>query len=174
MKTCSASHGSRGQDDVPILANDVPHSQRVPDDRLTFADQQRSDPTLQTFWGLARSGQQGQQQDFSFIILSGLLYRQCNTDHTADPTTSSTADPTTSSTADPTNHHRTQLVLPAHQRLTVLQLAHAVPMAGHMGQAKTAQRILLHFWWPGILADVAEHCRVCTVCQKCARRETRD
>ena len=146
------------RDNVPILATDVPHSQPVPGDRLTFADQQRSDPTLQTFWGLARSGQQGQQQDFSFIILSGLLYRQCNTDHTADPTT----------------HHRTQLVLPAHRRLTVLQLAHAVPMAGHMGQAKTAQRILLHFWWPGILADVAEHCRVCSVCQKCARRETRD
>ena len=56
---------------------------------------------------------------------------------------------------NPTTHHRTQLVLPAHRRLTVLQLAHAVPMAGHMGQAKTAQRILLHLCWPGILADVS-------------------
>ena len=33
---------------------------------------------------------------------------------------------------------------------------------------------LLHFWWPGVFADVTEHCCVCSVCQKYARRETRD
>ena len=86
------------------------------------------------------------------------IYRQCNTDHAADRIT----------------HHRSQLVLPAHRRITVLQLAHGVRMASHMGQAKTAQRIFLHFWWPGILADVAEHCCVCSLCQKCARGETQD
>ena len=33
---------------------------------------------------------------------------------------------------------------------------------------------LLHFWWLGVFADVTEHCCVCSVCQKYARRETRD
>ena len=33
---------------------------------------------------------------------------------------------------------------------------------------------LLHFWWPGVLPDVTEHCCVCSVCQKYAHRETRD
>ena len=34
-----------------------------------------------------------------------------------------------------------QLILPVQCRYGVLQLAHAIPLAGHLGKDKTAQRI---------------------------------
>ena len=50
-----------------------------------------------------------------------------------------------------------QLVLPTPCRKTVLQLAHELPLAGHMGKKKTAEQILQHFYWPSLFQDVAEH-----------------
>ena len=38
-----------------------------------------------------------------------------------------------------------QLILPVVCRKAVIQLAHAIPLAGHMGRMKTAQRILQRF-----------------------------
>lgn len=61
-----------------------------------------------------------------------------------------------------------QLVLPAACRKMVLQLAHAIPLAGHMGRKKTAQRILTRFYWPNVFKDAAEICRTCKECQKTA------
>ena len=59
-----------------------------------------------------------------------------------------------------------QLVLPQQCRQTVLQLAHDVPMSGHMGISKTKECILQQYYWPGIFSDVAAYCRTCEVCQK--------
>ena len=64
-----------------------------------------------------------------------------------------------------------QLVLPRQYRGTVLELAHAVPMAGHLGKQKTAQRILQRFYWPTLFRDVAEFCRSCGSCQKLSKRK---
>ena len=61
-----------------------------------------------------------------------------------------------------------QLVLPTPCRKTVLQLAHELPLAGHMGKKKTSERILQRFYWPTLFHDVAEHCRICGECQKTA------
>ena len=61
-----------------------------------------------------------------------------------------------------------QLVLPASCRKAVLQLAHAIPLAGHMGRKKTAQRILARFYWHNVFKDAAEICRTCKECQKTA------
>ena len=58
-----------------------------------------------------------------------------------------------------------QLVLPTPCRKTVLQLAHELPLAGHMGKKKTSERILQRFYWPTLFHDVAEHCRICGECQ---------
>ena len=63
-----------------------------------------------------------------------------------------------------------QLVLPKQCRKTVLQLAHEIPLAGHMGKGKTTQRILQRFYWPTVYQDVAEFCRSCERCQKCPHR----
>lgn len=64
-----------------------------------------------------------------------------------------------------------QLVLPQQCRETVLQLAHKVPLAGHMDKTKTARRILQRFYWPSLFKDVADYCRCCPECQKCSTRK---
>ena len=61
-----------------------------------------------------------------------------------------------------------QLVLPTSCRKAVLQLAHAIPLAGHLGRKKTAQRILQRFYWPNMFKDAAEFCTTCQECQKTA------
>ena len=64
-----------------------------------------------------------------------------------------------------------QLVLPKRCWKTVLQLAHEIPLAGHMGKGKTTQRVLQRFYWPTVYQDVAEFCRSCESCQKCPHRK---
>lgn len=59
-----------------------------------------------------------------------------------------------------------QLVLPKVCRTTVLELAHSIPMAEHLGKEKTTKRILRQFYWPTLHRDVAEYCQRCDACQK--------
>ena len=59
-----------------------------------------------------------------------------------------------------------QLVLPRQACKIVLELAHSIPMAGHLGKRKTLQRILKRFYWPSIFKDVDEFCHNCCECQK--------
>ena len=61
---------------------------------------------------------------------------------------------------------REQLVLPKLCRAMVLQVAHTIPLAGHLGRNKTAQRIRQRFFLPNITKDVANYCRSCAQCQK--------
>ena len=64
-----------------------------------------------------------------------------------------------------------QLVLPYKCRGFVLQLAHDVPMAGHLGTTKTRQRVSQRYYWPGVFSDVAQYVRSCEVCQRCVPRQ---
>ena len=59
-----------------------------------------------------------------------------------------------------------QLVLPKCFRQPVLQLAHDLPTAGHLGVTKTTKRILQQYYGPGIFKDVTDYCRTCEVCQR--------
>ena len=43
-------------------------------------------------------------------------------------------------------------------RGVVLQMAHDIPFAGHLGKEKTAQWILQRFYWPTLYHDVAKYC----------------
>ena len=63
-----------------------------------------------------------------------------------------------------------QLVLPKACRDPVLQMAHAIPMAGHLGRKKTTERVLQRFFWPGVSKDVAEYCKNCPSCQKASSK----
>ena len=63
-----------------------------------------------------------------------------------------------------------QVVVPHVLRHSVLQLAHSIPLAGHLGIAKTLDRVLQHYFWPGVFSDVRRYCKVCPDCQKCAKR----
>jgi len=58
-----------------------------------------------------------------------------------------------------------QIVLPQKLQEEVLALAHASPMAGHLGVNKTYHKILTHFYWPKLKRDVAQFCRTCHICQ---------
>ena len=61
-----------------------------------------------------------------------------------------------------------QLIFPVPCREKVLKLAHTVPLAGHLGQKKTADRILKRFFWPRIFHDVKQYCQSCEECQHTA------
>ena len=58
-----------------------------------------------------------------------------------------------------------QIVVPTVHRREVLELAHNLPMSGHLGIRKTYNRVLQHFYWPGLKRDVAKWCRQCHTCQ---------
>ncbi|XP_073721213.1 uncharacterized protein [Misgurnus anguillicaudatus] len=58
-----------------------------------------------------------------------------------------------------------QVVVPAVYRSDILYLAHDHCLSGHLGVKKTLDRVLRHFFWPGVKTDVAQHCRSCHVCQ---------
>ncbi len=47
----------------------------------------------------------------------------------------------------------------------LLEELHSCPAAGHLGSAKTYERLTRRFWWPGIRGDVMEYCRKCIPCQ---------
>ncbi|XP_065198307.1 uncharacterized protein LOC135829851 [Sycon ciliatum] len=133
----------------PISAPDLPDATR-------FADEQRRDPSLSPCWDYATGRHKTPVNGSTFCVRQGLLYREYSPDGEAGMDTTSP-------------YYRLQLVLPTERRSTILHLGHTVPMAGHMGQAKTSQRILLRFWWPTILQDVAQYCSACEPCQRTAR-----
>ena len=58
-----------------------------------------------------------------------------------------------------------QIVVPQNSRETILKLALSTPMAGHLGVNKTCNRILSHFYWPGVRKDVVKFCKLCHTCQ---------
>ena len=58
-----------------------------------------------------------------------------------------------------------QIVVPTVHRREVLELAHDLPVSGHLGLRKTYNRVLQHFFWPGLKRDVAKWCKECHTCQ---------
>lgn len=104
---------------------------------------QHSDSTLET----ARSAADGKLQGFFWE--DGLLYRWW--------------------TPQKDEEAIQQLVLPQQYRQSVLETAHSIPMAGHLGQKKTTSRVQQRFFWPRLREDVAEMCKGCVQCQKTAR-----
>lgn len=59
-----------------------------------------------------------------------------------------------------------QLILPKTYGRAVLDIAHSIPIVGHLGKEKTAQRILRRFYWPTLFRDVTEYVKSCTLCQR--------
>ncbi|KAK7166228.1 hypothetical protein R3I93_006107 [Phoxinus phoxinus] len=58
-----------------------------------------------------------------------------------------------------------QIVVPLTFRPHVLSLAHDHPWSGHLGITKTYDRVLQHFFWPGLKSDVVRYCKTCHICQ---------
>ncbi|XP_077318945.1 uncharacterized protein LOC143940971 [Lithobates pipiens] len=59
-----------------------------------------------------------------------------------------------------------QLVVPSQFRGPLLKVAHEIPLAGHLGITKTRGRLVHNFYWPRMLADIADYCRSCVTCQR--------
>ncbi|XP_072030803.1 uncharacterized protein [Amphiura filiformis] len=57
-----------------------------------------------------------------------------------------------------------QVVVPKQYRVNIMEMAH--DNAGHMGVQKTKDRVLAHFYWPGVFQDIQRYCRTCDVCQR--------
>eukprot|EP00731_Ephydatia_muelleri_P014661 Em0008g381a len=102
---------------------------------------QRTDPTLEFVRKAADKGESDGR--VSFVWKEGLLFR------VVAPTRENGVDV------------REQLVLPKQCREKVMELAHSIPMAGHLSKHKTTDRVLQRFYWPALRADVAEYCRRC-------------
>ena len=64
-----------------------------------------------------------------------------------------------------------QLVLPPTYRKKVLQIAHDLPLAGHLGKDKTLTRISQRFFWPTLSQDVASYVRSCLACQRTRQKK---
>jgi hypothetical protein len=63
-----------------------------------------------------------------------------------------------------------RVVLPKELIPEVLNCAHNVPSAGHMGIKKTLDRLKPHFFWPRQRKDVVRYCRSCDTCQRIGKQ----
>ena len=66
-----------------------------------------------------------------------------------------------------------QLVLPKCCRSAVIQIAHSIPLGGHLDKTKTTDRILQRFYWPTMHRDIENFCKACAVCQKMSTKGVR-
>ena len=110
---------------------------------------QETDPTL----GVVRKAVNKESRNrVSFVIKDGLMYRVV-----------------VMLLGDSEPYARDQLVLPSQCRSVVMELAHSIPLAGHLGKNKTTDRVLQRFYWPTLRKDVADFCKRCETCQKTSR-----
>ncbi|GBM54862.1 Retrovirus-related Pol polyprotein from transposon 297 [Araneus ventricosus] len=101
--------------------------------RTSFIESQMSDPTLSDAWEMAR------MEGNTCAIKDGVL---THTEYIWGEKVK-------------------QVVLPKCKRDEVLKVAHGIPLAGHLGEKKTKQRIKYSFFWPEIKKDVREFCQTC-------------
>lgn len=105
--------------------------------------EQKEDVTLQRLHTLART--KVTQGRVTFIHDKEVLYRQY---------------------VDKEGRKHRQVVVPTKMRSKVLLTGHDTPMAGHLGQKKTRERIWQEFYWPGVVGDIKRHCISCDACQR--------
>ncbi len=115
-------------------------------DRITLIDAQKNDRTLDVCLSTAAAAQDAADKSVTFFFDKGVLMRKW-----------------VSGSDEWTSVH--QVVVPTPFRQQVLSLAHDSNLAGHLGIKKTYNRILRHFFWPGLKADVSKYCKFCHVCQ---------
>ncbi len=110
---------------------------------------QKEDFSLRKCFSSVISVEEAQKKRNAYYMQNGLLMRWWCADVASDSEWSSV----------------TQIVIPTCYRHLVLSLAHDHDLSGHLGIKKTYHRILRHFFWPRMKADVAKFCRTCTTCQ---------
>ena len=59
-----------------------------------------------------------------------------------------------------------RVLLPRVYRANIMKMLHDDPLAGHLGQARTRDKILERFYWPGADRDIRSYCETCVPCQR--------
>ena len=55
-----------------------------------------------------------------------------------------------------------RVLLPRVYRASIMEMLHDDPMSGHMGLARTRDKVLERFYWPGVDRDIRSYCETCT------------
>lgn len=139
-KSCQIEHVN------PILS-DI----SLPLSREALISAQESDSSLSKCFAAVASDTSESSEKQTFLMEEGVLMRKW----VARP-----GGEKVSTSADWNTVH--QIVLPVVGRRHVLELAHV--WSGHLGIAKTYDRILQNFFWPGLKTDV-NFCKTCSTCQ---------
>uniref|UniRef100_A0A8C1NT83 Gypsy retrotransposon integrase-like protein 1 n=2 Tax=Cyprinus carpio TaxID=7962 RepID=A0A8C1NT83_CYPCA len=114
-----------------------------------FSREQHEDDRLKHCWAQVRVAEGKELQPAPhptphFIVENGLLY--C--------------------VAQRRGEEKTLLVVPRTKTEAVIEIAHAHPMAGHLGAQNTIHRLRDRFHWPGLEAEVRRFCQACPTCQR--------
>jgi hypothetical protein len=118
--------------------------------RSQLIQEQHNDPTISEFFDKALSEDEASSMPVCYYLKNGVLIRKWRpSDVSADE--------------EWTVKH--QIVVPFSYRSDILSIAHETPMAGHLGVNKTYNKILNHFYWPGLRSDVSKYCKSCHTCQ---------
>uniref|UniRef100_A0A9J8ATQ4 Gypsy retrotransposon integrase-like protein 1 n=1 Tax=Cyprinus carpio carpio TaxID=630221 RepID=A0A9J8ATQ4_CYPCA len=131
-----------------LLASDSPRGGESP---RGFSREQHEDDRLKHCWAQVRVAEGKELQPAPhptphFIVENGLLY--C--------------------VAQRRGEEKTLLVVPRSK--AVIEIAHAHPMAGHLGAQNTVQGLRDRFHWPGLEAEVRRFCQACPTCQRTSPR----
>ena len=133
---------------APGASEDLGHLLEV--SREDLVEFQRPDESLDQVRRQVQESQEGTSSKGGFFLKDGVLYRRWVPVGGEDW------------------REVEQLVLPQQCHRAVLELAYSIPLAGHLGKKKTAQRLLQRFYWTTLFKDVDEYCRGCAECQKTA------
>ena len=109
--------------------------------RSQLSKEQHKDPEISPLFQKAVSETDLAQDPICFYIKNGILMRKWRSPEV--PAYDEWA----------VNH---QIVVPKIYRSEILSLAHVTPLSGHLGVSKTYHKILNHFYWPGLKADVSK------------------
>ena len=112
------------------------------EDRKALIEQQKSDGTLESVRGWAKSGENG------YGFQNRIIVHREATEH---------------------GEEWTRIVVPNVRRKDILKLSHSSLTGGHFSVRKTVGILRRVFTWPGVTRDVKAWCRSCVECQKAAR-----
>ena len=113
-------------------------------------EKQQNDPNISTLYHKASEEADVKSDPVCYYIRNGVLMRKWRPPHTS---------------VNDEWAYRYQIVAPQAYHHDILSLAHETPLSGHLGINKTYNKIITHFYWPGLRKDVAEFCKTCHVCQ---------
>lgn len=123
-------------------------TENSPINRAELIRLQHADPQLKSLFALAESSNHERFKGSYYFIQNGVLMRSWLAKHS------------------PAGADIQQIVAPKQLKNKLLNLAHDIPLAGHLGTTKTLHRLLQNFYWNSIIKDTKEYCRTCDLCQR--------